>query len=181
MLDQRITERVQHRHRLRHRERQIKPGHPPRMRRQLHAVRRRPDVRRQPGQDGTQIGRRDLTRQSEPGDPATHPDARCLTRTRVVLLQPRRDLRQVIGLHTDPQLPQRHHTNTCLRNHDFVTPQHKILQVLHTCTLRVPVRRAAGAKSADRRLGARFSAHEDAFCAPTAECSVRSSPSRLIA
>ena len=88
LLHQRIAQGVHHRHRLRHRERQIEARNPPPHHPQLVPVggERRP--RSEAGEDGLQILAAHLPRQAEAADGVADPPPGDLTLPRVVVLQP---------------------------------------------------------------------------------------------
>ena len=97
-LHERVTECVCDRHRLRDRERQIEPGHTTRVRAELVAVRSQPGPRCEPGQDGAQIVTGDFAVKAQAGRCVADPAADALTLTRVVVVETRSDLREVVGL-----------------------------------------------------------------------------------
>ncbi len=88
---------------------------------QRRPVRRQPGPRHQPGEHRAKLSRLDLADQPERLDPAADPHTRRLARTRVVLVEATRHLRQVVRLGTDPELPHGLHIDTCLSKRDFVT------------------------------------------------------------
>ena len=110
-LHQRITQPVKHRHRLRCRERQVEPGDPVLRTRRRPAVRGLPRARSQPGQHRPQVITvdRSSTPRSSPDEAAPNQRPADLTPARVVVLQAVRNLRQVVALGADTQLPDRHH------------------------------------------------------------------------
>jgi len=106
---QRIRQRVQHRHRLRGAEGEIKARYPVAPRAQLLTVGCQSGARSQPGEHRLQVLGAYLAGHSERRHRRPHPAARRLTRPRVIVVEAAGDLPQVVVLLTDAQLPQRQH------------------------------------------------------------------------
>ena len=108
-LHDRITERPQNGHGLRDRERQIEPRDPTSVTRQRRAIGAEGGARGEPSKHGAQIVACDLPTQTERGSARPRPPPGRLAGTGVVLVEPRRDLREIVRLRTHAQLPQAHH------------------------------------------------------------------------
>ena len=106
---QRVAQRVQHRHRLRRRERQVEPRHPPLPGLQAVTVRCLAGARIQPSEDRPQVLTRHRARQPQGPDGVADPPSGQLAAARVVVVEPFGDLAQVVRLGSDSQLPHRQH------------------------------------------------------------------------